>query len=220
MPKPVPESFPPRVCLALERMEACRENEKAREADLVKHRKQVKQDFLNLGPGETNAHKTTALDLVKTLLHIDYCRVRQSTLADQIGETIRGAHQPGLFTEDADIEEIVSREPDDDELFSTLRKSKPDPEQQEFGDDSTPVGEPSKTIDDYLPGRFKDQSGKEENYYDMDAIRAHAAGLGQDIDIVPRVSPSYGATFEFKEGETSRGTLTYCGKPKGRRKAG
>lgn len=209
------------MCLALERIEACRENEKARESDLCKHRKQVKDDFLALGPGETDRHKSLSLDYMRTLLQIDYCRNRQSTLADQLGETIRNAHQPGLFGDDTDLEAIVSREPDEAELFRTLQKSKPDPDQQEFGDDTTPVGEPPKTveIDEYLPGRFKDEDDQESNIYSLDDIRSIAAKRGNDVDIEIKPS-SFGVSVYFMDKGKMVGKLDYCGKPKGRRKAG
>jgi len=143
------EAWPTRVCIALERLEAVRENEKARESDLVKHRKQVKDDFLALGPGEGPQHTDLALDLVKTMFHIDYCRNRQKTLADQIGDTIRNANQPGLFGDDAELSEIRSCEPSDEELFASLRKTpKDDTDQQEFGD--KPVGDVG--IDPDAPG--------------------------------------------------------------------
>lgn len=205
------EAFPPRVCLALERMEACRENEKAREADLVKHRKQVKQDFLNLGPGETNAHKTTAFDLVKTLLHIDYCRVRQSTLADQIGETIRGAHQPGLFGDDHDLEGIFSREPDDEELFATLRKPAKDPDQQELGDsDDRPIGEPetagkrAKPEGGFRPGKWEIQEVGKRGRGPTLAFET-VEQVYADVDGKLASEEAFTVTFDGETGEVKAG---------------
>lgn len=210
------QPFPAKVCAALERLEAVREAEKAREKDLCKHRKSTKDDFLALGPGQTNKHKSLALDHMRTLLQIDYCRNRIDTLADKIGETIRNGHQPGLFSDDSEIEDIVSREPDDDELFATLqeankpKKDKKDPDQTTFDDDK-PVGEPD-TIDSYFPGRFKDQNGKEQAVNNMEHLQQIAAKKGPDVDIVPNISSTFGVTIEFKQGKTSRGTLTYIGK--------
>jgi hypothetical protein len=113
---------------------------------------------------------------------------------------------------------------DEENLFDSAELDVPDWDAEDKADDADdrPVGEHAQaaqadTIEAYIPGRFKDQNGNEANYHDMDAIRERAAGLGNDIDIVPMISPSFGCTIEFRSGKTSRGTLTYVSKPKGRR---
>lgn len=87
--------------------------------------------------------------------------------------------------------------------------------------DTTPVGEPPKTveIDEYLPGRFKDEDDQESNIYSLDDIRSIAAKRGNDIGMEIKPS-SFGVSVYFMDKGKMVGKLDYCGKPKGRCKAG
>lgn len=145
-----------KICLRLERLQEVRTAEISREQELIRHRKSVKNELLKLGPGRTPAHLNLGLDFAMVLFKIEHCRDHQRTLNDKIGESISKARQPELWDFD-DEDEIVSRDPSDQELFDALAPSKK-PRETDGDDDADQLGLDGKPINPRAkgqPGRVK-----------------------------------------------------------------
>jgi len=121
--------YPPKTCKRLDALHEQRRFSIGRETDLVNTRKALRGELLELGPGETDEHKSLALDMWRTLCEIEYQRDRIKTLADKIDETIANAHQLTLHDEDDD--KISPAKPSDKTLFDTLAKKQPREESHE-----------------------------------------------------------------------------------------
>lgn len=104
------KTYPPHVCVRLDRLSEARTAEKSREQNLIKARKSLKEEFGKIGWGESSKHKDLALDYVQTVFEIDHCRARQKDLADKIDETIANAHQGDLFDND-DLDKLTKAAP-------------------------------------------------------------------------------------------------------------
>lgn len=121
--------YPPKTCKRLDALHEQRRFSIVRETELVNTRKALRGELLDLGPGETDEHKSLALDMWRTLCEIEYQRDRIKTLADKIDETIANAHQLTLHDEDDD--KISPAKPSDKTLFDTLAKKQPREESRE-----------------------------------------------------------------------------------------
>lgn len=118
--------YPPKVCKRLDAIAAERDGRVQREHELVNNRKALFGEFAELGPGETSQHKTIALDLVQTLLEIDFQRAKIKELADKLTETVRTAHQEQLFDDEDTVPAKIV--PTQQELFEA---SKPKPKDEQ-----------------------------------------------------------------------------------------
>lgn len=146
MAKTTSVAYPPQVCRRLDRLYAQRLQEKNREKDLQQERKTLKGELAELGAGETAEHKEAGWGYSRVLFQLEYCRDRQKDLANRIDETIKKAHEPGLFGEDdADLDTPA----DDKNVFQAIAKKLgrgDDEEDPEDPDQQTlPVGGPSAT---------------------------------------------------------------------------
>lgn len=123
----------------MEKLQAARDNEKAREQDLVRTRKHQKQELLKLGAGDSKSHLRARSDFVLTIFAIEASRDRQKYLADLMGETVKKAHQPQLFPEVDD--DIPVKEWDENNVFEALRGKASDDEDDDPDQQDLPVGD-------------------------------------------------------------------------------
>jgi hypothetical protein len=67
------------------------------------------------------------------------------------------------------------------------------------------------SVENYLPGRWKDQNGEEEDVLDFRRIQDLAFSNGADTEIVPRFSASWGCSVDFVLNGSTVGSLKYSG---------
>ncbi|HLO41672.1 MAG TPA: hypothetical protein VK176_11670 [Phycisphaerales bacterium] len=146
MAKTVTQSYPPQVCRRLDKLYAQRLFEKNRESDLKQERKALKSELAELGAGETQEHKEAGWAYSRVLFRLEHCRDRQKDLANRIDDTIKKAHEPGLFGDD---EEDLDKPVEDQDVFKSIAKklgAGDDGDEEDDADQqSLPVGGPSAT---------------------------------------------------------------------------
>lgn len=113
--------YPSNVCKRLDALAEARDQAKSREQDLVRHRKDLKNDLTELGAGNTKKHLEVSREYVVTLFSIEHVRDRIRSLADKTDETIKNAHQPGMF-EEGPLDGIDGSIPDEDGIFAAIRE--------------------------------------------------------------------------------------------------
>ncbi len=142
------KTYPPHVCVRLDRLSEARTAEKAREQTLIKARKSLKEDFGKIGWGSTTKHKDLALEYVQTVFEIDHCRARQKDLADKIDETIANAHQGELFDND-DLDKLTRTAPIEEVVKAVAGGAGEDDDEDQV---KLPVGGPSAKEPPKKPG--------------------------------------------------------------------
>lgn len=162
--------YPPEVCGRLDKIVEARDQEKAREQELIRTRKSLKDDLLKLGSGSTKKHLDVSRDYVVTLFALEASRNRQKSLADRMDETVKKAHEPTFWADRADNDEdIDGRELDEAVVFEVLKNAAPkdDDEREDPDQAKLPVGEKEPGAkdskkDDKVPAGLKPADLKSE----------------------------------------------------------
>ncbi len=134
------KQWPPKTCARLEKIRDARQAVKAREQDLIRTRKDLRNKFLATGGQRTRVAEEMAWDLQITLMAIEEARAREARLADMMDETIGGAGQGRLFDDDDDIDGTI---PDAEEVIARIASGAKHGQDEEEPDQGTlPIGTP------------------------------------------------------------------------------
>lgn len=196
----------------------------------VTQRDDLDKELNQLGPGDSEEHLQTSRRLVKALRSIRWYRKRIRALADAINDLLLEPTQDRHW--DA-MPDPYAHDPDEASLFAVGKAHFSDGAQSDEGGHGPVgvIGEPEEepgpavldqadTLEAYVPGVFKNQNGKEVQVRDIHQLGNIAKLHGEDADIVPSFSPSWGCRVDFKRGKETLGCLAYVGPIPGKSKSG
>ena len=203
--KPEYKPFPGVNCQRMRNLKDMIKRLKDERTQMFSSRDNAVESLHNCGEAETQKQLKLKGDWADACMAIERLKKQIKWCQDEMLRTIESADQADLF---------------DDPGISLPSFEDEDPEPDEG--DTRPVGEPggadsTDTLEAYLPGRFKDQDGKELNINNMEHLQTMASKHGPNVDIIPTISPSFGCSIEFRRLKAVVEAFTYVGKPKGRK---
>lgn len=175
------DAYPPQVCLRLDKIVEARDQEKAREQELIRTRKSLKDDLLELGRGSTKRHLEVSRDYVVTMFGLEASRNRQKSLSDLMDKTVKEAHQATLIDVDAD-DGIDVRELDEKVIFETLRATGAGGESDDQDQPDLPIGEANGKATN------SEARAKNDGYIGPGLWSPELAASVRDLDIEPKIA--------------------------------
>ena len=225
--KSEPKPFTPEVCDRIRRLQKYITDSESARSQAFDTRDHLKNEIAELDPESPEALRLES-KRNRAFDEIDRHAEGIKWARKELKKTIEKADEPALFETALEIPDF------EQQLLEKARNRVEAEEEDEEAEEEDPnqrslpldggAGGTDDSVENYIPGRWKDQNGNVEEILDFRRIQDLAFRNGADTEIVPRFSSSWGCSVDFVLNGSTVGSLKYSGpipegKPKGRAKA-